>query len=725
MKNKVIKIVIAAGYTKIFASLVILICAAALTGWYSNRMFLTRFVEHHIPIAPSTAFVFIVLSSGIIFYNNSGIKIRNKILAGICSLIVLITASILIITINMNHYSSLEHPFLNLPDASKTFLLGHMSIATAILFIIGGLSLLLRIFNKINLSFYLAVLLFILSFIFILGYFFDVPFMYDGTTIPPALLTVSSFLFSSLCLIAITPQNQRIMKKITSDSTSAKLVRVFVPVIVILNILQGIIMFQLLPRYYINPVAAVSVFSFLSVFIVIVIISYVSGQTGRHFDEITEKLKESREEMSRILENSMDGILLTAPDGSVYSANPAACKMFGRSEKELCEVGREGVVDLSDPRLEQFVKMRNEKGKANTEINLLRKDGSKFPAEVTSALFKDKHGNLKSSMIIRDVTERKKVEVALKKSEEKYRSIFKNSALGIFRSSPEGRYEEVNEAFANMLGFDSPQKMIDEVTDISKLYKHPEDREKIKKEFADKGFVQDYEIVANHPHKDTVWISVNGKQQQDPDGYIYYEGTIQDITEKKLAEEKLIESEKGLKEAQRLAEIGSWYFNLETGEVTMSEEMFRLTGITENDPWQNVADHEKYYMPESWQRFRGAVERARKTGENYEIELEFADKTAGRRYAIVRGEAIFDENKHVIALRGTLQDITERKEAENKLEDYKNHLAELVKERTAELEKQNKELERFNKLFVGREFRIKELKEKIKDLEKELRNRNS
>jgi len=84
---------------------------------------------------------------------------------------------------------------------------------------------------------------------------------------------------------------------------------------------------------------------------------------------------------------------------------------------------------------------------------------------------------------------------------------------------------------------------------------------------------------------------------------------------------------------------------------------------------------------------------------------------------------VYDKKGIPIEMVGTWLDITDRKKAEKELEKHRDHLEELVKERTKELEEKNKELKRFNKLFVGREFRIKELKEKVKELEKKLRRK--
>ena len=98
--------------------------------------------------------------------------------------------------------------------------------------------------------------------------------------------------------------------------------------------------------------------------------------------------------------------------------------MFGRTEEEICCIGRKGVTDLSDTRLKDFLRIRSEKGKVKSEVSLLRKDGSKFPAEVSSSLFTDKDGKLRSSMVIRDISERKKAEQEIKKVKELLEQVF-------------------------------------------------------------------------------------------------------------------------------------------------------------------------------------------------------------------------------------------------------------------------------------------------------------
>lgn len=139
---------------------------------------------------------------------------------------------------------------------------------------------------------------------------------------------------------------------------------------------------------------------------------------GIHMDISDRKAMESAllasEEQYRLLfENSGEAILLAGPDGSIYSANPAACRMFGRSQEELIGVGRPGIVDESDPAIQAALAARGKNGLFRGELTMLRSDGSGFPVELSSVNFTDSHGNKRLSLMIRDISERKRHEVLL------------------------------------------------------------------------------------------------------------------------------------------------------------------------------------------------------------------------------------------------------------------------------------------------------------------------
>jgi PAS domain S-box-containing protein len=152
--------------------------------------------------------------------------------------------------------------------------------------------------------------------------------------------------------------------------------------------------------------------------------------------EAEKKRAESEGQFKALFENSMDGILLTRPDGVVLHANPAACSMFRRTEKEIQAVGRQGLVDPGDSRLGVLLEERNKAGKAIGELLFVRKDGEKFPAEITTSVFKGQGGEDRTSMIIRDVVHLKKTEASLRKlNRELY--LLNNANKVIFKAAEE------------------------------------------------------------------------------------------------------------------------------------------------------------------------------------------------------------------------------------------------------------------------------------------------
>jgi len=165
-----------------------------------------------------------------------------------------------------------------------------------------------------------------------------------------------------------------------------------------------------------------------------------------------EELRESEERYRSVFDHSLDGIILNE-DASILSANPAACRILGRTEAELCALGWEGVVDLADPRLMAALKETRETFIFNSEITLVHKDGTKFPAEVKANYF-DRHGQLLSSTILRDITERKNTEEAMRLSEEKFAKAFhQNQTMMAITKVKDGVYVDVNDRYATELGF--------------------------------------------------------------------------------------------------------------------------------------------------------------------------------------------------------------------------------------------------------------------------------
>ena len=126
-------------------------------------------------------------------------------------------------------------------------------------------------------------------------------------------------------------------------------------------------------------------------------------EAGARLDEVSNnQLEEAR--WRSLFEHSLDGVLLTAPDGRILAANPAACAMLGRTERDVCDAGRAGIVVVDDAAL-RFLDQRQREGHARGILTLRRKDGSTFLADLTSAIFKSASGALRTSMTFRDVTE--------------------------------------------------------------------------------------------------------------------------------------------------------------------------------------------------------------------------------------------------------------------------------------------------------------------------------
>jgi len=174
-----------------------------------------------------------------------------------------------------------------------------------------------------------------------------------------------------------------------------------------------------------------------------------------------------------------------------------------------------------------------------------KKDGSVIDVEITShqLTFAGKRAEL---ILVNDVTERMKAEAALREAEEKYRSIFESAVEGIFQSTADGRWISANSALAHMLGYQSPQELMASVTDIEQqLYVDPERRAEYIKRLEERGLVRGFEMRLRCKDGSTICGLTSTRAVRSASGAIlYYEGFVEDITERKQLEEQLQHAQK-------------------------------------------------------------------------------------------------------------------------------------------------------------------------------------
>lgn len=270
---------------------------------------------------------------------------------------------------------------------------------------------------------------------------------------------------------------------------------------------------------------------------------------------LQKKLVNSEAKFRSLYENSIDAILLTGPDGSIYNANPAACRMFDRTEEEICRLGRSGNVDTTDPRLITLLNEREITGKYFGELTHIRKGGKKFPAEVSTSIFIDAEGRKLSSTIIRDITERKKTETALQESEERHRLLMENCGLGIGYYDINGKILMFNQVALKNMGGKAADYIGKNLTDVFGKETGQVYIDRIKRAAESEKPVQ-YEEYLKLGGKEGWYLSTHSRILNQKDQVDGIQVVADEITERKTAEKRLKKSKKELQKlARHLDEI--------------------------------------------------------------------------------------------------------------------------------------------------------------------------
>jgi PAS domain S-box-containing protein len=272
--------------------------------------------------------------------------------------------------------------------------------------------------------------------------------------------------------------------------------------------------------------------------------------------QIEETLRESEEKYRSLLEHAYDAIMIADFEGNLLEINQKAEQLLGYSKEELIgtNISRIHPEEELARILPAFREMVEGKTHTLFDTKVLQKDGKTIPVDISGGAI-TYGGRQVAHAIFRDITDHKKTEKQLKdyqerleklvkertnqlnESEEKFKNIFEDAVVGIYQSIPEGRFLMVNLALAQMYGYKSPKELMRSVTNIATdIYVDPEQRKDFIALAERDGIVRNFEIQVRTRDGFTKYVSANAHTVKDGNGKVlYYEGIVQDVTEKRLA----------------------------------------------------------------------------------------------------------------------------------------------------------------------------------------------
>jgi len=254
----------------------------------------------------------------------------------------------------------------------------------------------------------------------------------------------------------------------------------------------------------------------------------------------------------------------------------------------------------------------------------------------------------------------------LHENEEKYRNIVENAVEGLFQSTPESCFISANPAFSKMLGYESPEELVENITDIeSQYYVDPDDRQRAHQILQETGHIENFEHKARCKDGFHIWLSSSTRAYFDQnDEAIRYEGIVIDITKRKMAEKALRESEEKFRTLFDTAPMAIALTNMKTGEfIDINNKFCKISKYTKNELVGNTTTQLGFYSAQDRNRF---MEELTNAGKVDGMEMDFKIKDGSIVNTFMFAGPIHIE-KEILILTG-FYDITKQKRLETQLQ---------------------------------------------------------
>ncbi len=247
--------------------------------------------------------------------------------------------------------------------------------------------------------------------------------------------------------------------------------------------------------------------------------------------------------LEELFQRTADGVMLSRPDGIILRANPAACRLLGRSEADIVRLGRQGLV-VDDPGLRERLAEREERGATAGTITMRRGDGTVFLAEFTSWTLPAKDGPQAACVVFRDVTGEWEAARAVRASEAKLRAVVEGVADAFFLHGLDGRFRDVNRRACETLGYTREELLRMGVPDVEQAFDLP--RAQVAWSQIPPGVP--FTLLGRHRRKDGGIVPVEIRVARvDHAGERLFAALVRDMTDQLAREARLRASERALR----------------------------------------------------------------------------------------------------------------------------------------------------------------------------------
>ncbi|NJB71448.1 PAS domain S-box-containing protein [Saonia flava] len=438
-----------------------------------------------------------------------------------------------------------------------------------------------------------------------------------------------------------------------------------------------------------NRVTFLTVFAFILLgFIISLLAGFFTWHLARQprklnrmVKEKTTLLYESEEKFRTLVEQASDGIFISDLKGNLIDVNIRGTKMFNYSKEELLNLGIKDIIVSKDLKTNPLKLKELVQGEIIlSERKMLRKDGSTFFGEINAKMLP----NSTFQGIIRDITERKELEIALKSNLDKFSKAFNSGTVGMVIFNQDKQVADINDFLLNLLGRSRNEVVGKTFTEIGFLKDNDSIlREKVLQEVKNKGKVSQMDVALNTKKGDLLHFIFSAEPYQI-DKAVYVLSTFIDQTEAKKAQKKVEESEEKFSKAFHNNLMGVLIMDSERKIIEVNNRVTKVLGVTRDKMLgKTITESGALKLkPNNTDQRNNLLKKLQKKGQIINEEVTYTLNTGKKISALISVEPfIFDDSQNFLV---TIMDNTSRKEAEDKLEAQ-----------NLELKKTNSELDRF------------------------------